>query len=337
VRRHGGLRGRQRRQHGAGRASQDRVVANNTTLSFAKEMGQGFRQGATWVGGVDASVDGPPTSDGPRQVEIFKNFAKSAKGGISISASEPELIAPPLAEAGAAGIPLIAVDSRPAAGSGVKLYIGNDNEALGRQLADEAIKRLPANATGKIILGIPSPGAPALERRIEGMRGRFKEKLPKVMVLGPFATSVEPSANASAWKVLVKANPKALAFLGVGDADAISLSTLRAQTKGTWLGAGIGVDNRVLQGIKAGNLFVSVSPEHFVKGALAGWLAANRAKSGKALPEGWVYTPGLVITKANVDEIIKRQSSDANKIEWFKPQVEKITGDLNSYLRPLDG
>jgi len=312
-------------------------IVQNTSLSYAKEMGRGFEAGAKLSGGVEATVTGPQVSDGSKQVEIFRSLKGTTTGGISVAAQEPELFAPDLAEAGKGGLPLIAVDIPPAAGSGLKLYIGNDNRALGRDIAMEAIKRLPPNAAGKVIIGTNAPGLPALEHRADGIRAAFAEKLPKVRVMGPFDTHFEVPANKAAWQGLVKANPGALAFMGTGDIDAFNLAAIRDETKGTWLAGGFGLDERTLTGVKAGKLFAAMSPEHYVKGALAAWLAAERAKRGTAMPEGWLYTPGLAVTAANVDEIMKRQSSESAKIEWFGPQIRKMTADLKPYLRPMPG
>jgi ribose transport system substrate-binding protein len=65
-------------------------------------------------------------------------------------------------------------------------------------------------------------------------------------------------------------------------------------------------------------------------------LLAQHAKTGTAIPEGWIDTPGLLITPANIDEIIKRQESDAAKFAWFRPELEKITGNLPANTKPLD-
>ncbi|OLB82510.1 MAG: hypothetical protein AUI14_00540 [Actinobacteria bacterium 13_2_20CM_2_71_6] len=132
------------------------------------------------------------------------------------------------------------------------------------------------------------------------------------------------------------ANPDALAFLGTGDTDAYNLAAVRTKTGGTWLAGAFDLDPRSLQAIKDGALFASVSPEHFLKGALAGWLEAEHGRAGTPLPEGWLYISGLVVTSANIDGIVARQQSDASKLAWFKPQIEKATSDPGMFLRPLD-
>jgi ribose transport system substrate-binding protein len=90
-----------------------------------------------------------------------------------------------------------------------------------------------------------------------------------------------------------------------------------------------------MAGVKDGQLFAVMSPEHFLKGAIAGRLQAQRAKGELDLPEGWIYTPGLLITSANVGQIIRRQASITTRADWFRSQVTAILKDKKTYLRPL--
>jgi ribose transport system substrate-binding protein len=164
----------------------------------------------------------------------------------------------------------------------------------------------------------------------------FAQRLPNVRVMGPFDTQLDPPANLSAWQVLVAANPDAVAFLGTGDLDAINLASIRTSTGGTWLAAGYSVDRRALQAVKDGQLFAVVSPDHFLTAAVAGWLLAEHAKDTRPLPEGWLATPSITVTAANVDEIIARQSSEANKLAWYRPQLDRMTRGPAGFLTPLD-
>lgn len=311
-------------------------VSQNTSRDFSNEMSEGFSAGAQVAGGVEAVVTGPPTHDGLKQVELFRELTTRAKGGVGVSAVAPELLAGPMAEVTESGLPVIAVaGGQIAPGAGVRLLLENDNYELGQMLADEAIKRLPPNSTGKVVLGSNSPAQPALDQRAQGMRDRFVEKMPSLRVIGPLDTQRDAPPNLVAWQTLVNANPDAVAFLGTGDIDAVNLAAVRESTKGTWLAGGFSLDQRALKGVKDGHLFASVSAEHFVKGAVAGWLLAQHAKQVRQLPEGWLVTPGLVVSSSNVDEIGKRQSSK-DKLTWFRPQVDAVTTALDKHLRPLD-
>jgi ribose transport system substrate-binding protein len=303
-------------------------------FNFAKETAAGFRFGVGQVGGVDPVVTGPPVLDPPRQIEMFQELAARNPDGISVQQLSQELFSPELAAAAKKGIPVIAVDNRLGPEARVDLFVGNDNHELGRTLADLAIRQLPEGASGKVVLGTPIPGVSVLDQRAKGMRDEFRERLPGVRVLGPFDTKHDPAANLTSWEALVRANPDALAFLGTGDGDGGSLADIRRSTRGTWLAGAFDLDPRALQAVKDKHVLL-VSPEHFLKGAIAGHLQARHAKNDDRLEKGWIYTPGLAVTPANVDEIIARQSSAAATAAWFKPKLEHMLRDLDSYLRPL--
>jgi ribose transport system substrate-binding protein len=313
------------------------MVITDSKLDFAKEMGDGFAAGSKEDGGVDATVVGLDIRGGPTQLARFQELTKKAKDGVAVETLAPELFAKPLAAAAKDGVPLIAVDAPPEPGSGVRLYVGNDNYGLGVKLADEAIKRLPPKATGKVLLGTPKPGFPPLDLRIKGLQDEFAKRLPSVRVLGPFDVLQDERANEAAWQRLVTANPDALAFLGTGAADSFNLAAIRKRTGGKWLAAAFDVEPQSLAAVKQGQLFALMSPEHFLNGSIAGHLIARDAKGEHALPQGWFATPGLAITSANIDQIIKRQASSAAREDWFRAKAAALLKNQKSYLRPLAG
>lgn len=309
------------------------VVANKQ-LNFSKEMIEGFQIGVAQVGGVQDEVDGPDIVDGAKQLQIFQDLTGTAKGGISVFTLSPELFAGPLADAVRSGIPVIAVDSPPLPASGVTLFVGNDNYELGKMLADLVIAELPADATGRIVIGTSSPGVPVLALRARGIRDEIKAKLPGVTPFGPLDTKQEVAANEAAWRTLVKVNPQALAFIGTGDADGWNLAKIRRGTNGTWLAGAFDLDPKSLAAVKRGDL-VLVSPEHFIKGEVAGRLQAQHAKDGKPLPEGWIYTPGLAVNRDNIDEVVTRQASPQAKAAGLAAEIDKIMAG-SAHPRPLE-
>jgi ribose transport system substrate-binding protein len=312
-------------------------LAQNNSRDFSQEMSEGFRVGASIAGGVRAEVTGPDTHDGLKQVELLEDLATRAKGGIGVSAVAPEILAEPMAQVLGQGIPVMAVaGGQVAPGSGVKLMIENDGFELGTMLADAAADRLPPDATGKIVIGSNSPAMPALDQRVLGMRSRLAERLPKLQVLGPLDTGRDETTNLATWQRLADANPDALALLGAGDVDAVNLAAVHAEKNAKWLAASFSIDRKALQGVKDGHLFATISAEHFLKGAVAGWMLAQHAKSGRSLPEGWFVAPGLLVQASNVDEIIRRQASEATRLEAARPQMDALTANAMKYLRPLD-
>jgi ribose transport system substrate-binding protein len=310
------------------------LVVANTELNFAKQMAQGFTAGVEEVGGVHARITGPAIVDGARQVQLFREATRTTPAGVAVFTLSPSLFTQPLAQAAADGIPLTAVDNPPPRGSGVDLFIGNDNRELGRLLADQVIAQLPPNASGTVVIGTTSPGVPVLDQRAQGMRAELTTKRPGLTVLGPLDTKQDVAANLAAWTLIVKANPHAIAFLGTGDADGWNLASIRNNLEAHWIAGAYDLDPRSLDAVKKGDLLL-ISPEHFVKGAIAGRLHAQRIITGIPMPQGWIYTPGLAITSHNVDEIIARQASTTTERAWFAPEINNIITHLPNYLRPL--
>ncbi|MGI5507129.1 sugar ABC transporter substrate-binding protein [Lentzea sp. CA-135723] len=310
-------------------------VSQNTSRDFSKEMSEGFRAGAAISGGVRTETTGPDTHDGLKQAALLRDLATRAKGGIGLSAVAPELVAEPMAQVVDQGVPMIAVaGGQIAPGSGVGLLIENDNYELGRVLADATVERLPADSAGKVVIGSNSPAMPALDARSLGLRERLAERLPKLQVIGPLDTGRDLGANLATWRRLADANPDAVALLGAGDVDAINLARVHQEKGAAWLAGAFSLDTKALQGVKDGHLFATVSAEHFLKGAVAGWLLAEHTK-GRPLPEGWIVSPGLLVQASNVDEVVRRQATEESRLAAARPQIDELIGSAK-HLRPLD-
>jgi ribose transport system substrate-binding protein len=307
----------------------------NVSLNFALEMANGGKYAVDDVGGIDLKVVGPATTDGPQEVQLFQNALTTSKDGAVVENLAPDLFTRPYAQAVQRHIPVVALDTVPLPGSNVNLYVGNDNYALGVQLAEETIKRLPPGAGGTVIIGVPNPGVPVLDSRAKGIKDTFAAKLPKINVKGPFQTFSDPGKSYNAWSSQVRANPKAVAFLGVGDADSYSLARLKKEVHGSFLTAGFDLDAKTLEAVKDGTNFVTISPEHYLKGYVAMRLLAEAVKAGKDLPTGWFDEPGLVVDSTNIDEIIKRQQSDTERRAYYKSIIEGIFADTGKYFKPL--
>lgn len=305
-----------------------------TSFDFAQEMANGGKFAADDVGGVKLQISAPAAVDPPQQVKLFQDLSRTAADGIAIENLAPDLFVRPLADLAKQKRRLVGVDTVPVPGSDVNLYVGNDNYTAGLQLAEEAIKRLPPNATGEVVLGTPNPGVPVLDERARGMKEAFNAKLPGVTVLGPFETKNDPSENFNIWNGQVKAHPKALAFLGTGDADSYNLAKAKQINRGTYLTAAFDLDAKTLQAVKDGTNFAVMSPEHYFKGYVAIRLLAEAAKAGKPVSDGWVDPGHLLVTTENIDEITARQATDAAKRNWLKQKADEFFADLKSHTRP---
>ncbi|MFI1443757.1 sugar ABC transporter substrate-binding protein [Streptomyces fructofermentans] len=312
------------------------IAVANISLNFAHEMVLGAESAADHAGDVNFKAVGPPNTDGPAEVQLFQNLTARAKDGIVLENLDPPIFTRPAARAVDRGIPVVALDTAPTDGSKVTFYVGNDNYALGRLMAEEALERLGDDPKGEIVIGVPNPGTPVLDNRAEGIADTFAEKAPGVKVLGPFQTYSDPGQNHSSWSSQVGAHPGALAFLGVGDADSYNLAKIKKEKGGKYLTAGFDVDPKTLEAVKDGSNFVTIDPQHFLKGYLstAMLIESVRDNDGK-LPDGWFLAPGGVVDSSNIDEVITRQKSAKAAYDWYRPVIDRLLGDQDAQLKPL--
>ncbi len=310
------------------------VYATSTQNPF-QEMAFGAKAGADDAGGVELALSSPTGINGPQQVSLFQSAIRNSADGVALETLTPDLFVRPLSQAKDLGVPVVAVDTVPPAGSGVDLYIGNSNTELGRALGEEFVEHVPADATGEVVLGNAIPGLALLQQRLDGVKAVIREKRPKLTIRGPFDSGSEPTVNFSNWSDIVKSHPDAVAYLGVGAQDAVSLALIQKNTGRRFLAGSCDPDASALQAVKEGFVFALASPEHWMKGYVALRLLAERAKTGKALPTGWWNTGSLVVNAANIDSIMARQENERTRAEAFRAEAEKQLANPSAYLRPL--
>lgn len=310
-------------------------VSPTSSLNFASEMATGAQYAANQYH-VQAQILAPPNVDNAAEVKIFQDMTRTARDGIAVMTLAPDLFVRPEADAISAGIPIIAVDAAEPPAANITTFIGNDNIGAGTMLADEAIKRLPKDAKGSVVLGNDVPGLPVLDYRIQGIKDEFQKVRPDLKILGPFQTYNEPEQNYNAWNNIIKAHPEGVAYLGVGDQDTASLAKIKQANNGKYLTAAFDLNPAGLQSVANGINFALVDPEHFLKGYVAMRLLIEHALSGKAIPKGW-WNPGAqLVTQNNVQEIITRQVSLDSKGKYYQPIIDKEFANPTAQIKPLD-
>jgi ribose transport system substrate-binding protein len=312
------------------------MITATTTQNAFQEMAFGAKA-AAGIEGVKLNSAAPNGINGPQEVQLFQAATQTSKDGIATMTTTPDLFVRPFSQAVARGIPQVSVDTPPPAGSNVTTFVGNDNVQVGQTLANAMLAKIPADAKGEIVLGNPIPGLPVLDLRVQGMKQVLQQKRPDIKLVGPLNTGPEPTQNLAAWQGIVKAHPKALAFMDPGDQAAVSLARIQQQTGRKLLVGGADVDPVALQAVKDGRVYALADPEHWLKGYIAIALLARQARDGKAMPKGW-WNPGAsLVTSKNIDEILKRQKSNATRTAYYKATVDKELANPSQYLKPLPG
>ena len=310
-------------------------VYSTTSQNPFEEMAFGAKAGARDAGNVSLDETAPPTIDGSAEVSQFQAAIRTSPDGIAMETLTPDLFVRPLKQAADAGIPVVAVDTAPPAGTPVSLYIGNSNTELGESLAKEIIKHIPVGTTGDVVLGDDIPGLALLGQRLDGVKKVLRQERPTLTVLGPYNSGSEPTDNFNDWNNIVKAHPNAVAYLGAGASDAVSLALIEKDTGRRFLVGSCDPDASALQAVKDGYATALASPEHWLKGYVALRLLAEHARTGKALPQGWWNTGSLIINSANITEIMARQQNEQSRKRWFEAEANRELANPNNYLKPL--
>jgi ABC-type sugar transport system substrate-binding protein len=310
-------------------------VAETTSQNFAQEMMAGAQYAADQFH-VKAQIVAPPNIDDPAAVALFQNLTQTARDGIAVQTLAPNLFVQPEADAVNQGIPLVAVDTLPLAGAHIKTYVGNDNLAAGKMLAQAAIERIPPSAQGSVVIGIDVPSVPVLINRSQGIKEEIQQARPNIQVLGPFESMQETRQNFDTWTNLIATYPNAVAYLGVGDPDNTSLAQIKQINHGTYLTGAFDLDEAALQAVANGTNFALVDPEHFLKGYIAMRLLIEHAMYGRAIPTGWWNPGALLVTQSNVQSIIARQSSLEAKEKFYQPIIDREFANPNAQIKPMN-
>jgi ABC-type sugar transport system substrate-binding protein len=133
----------------------------------------------------------------------------------------------------------------------------------------------------------------------------------------------------------VKAHPDAVAYLGTGAQDVVSLATISQKGGKALLIGGVDLDPTALEALKAGRVFALVSPEHWLKGYIAMSLLADQAKGVSTMPKGWWDSGYLVVDSTNVDDTVTRQKDEASRTAWFTKVAADQLAHADKHLRPL--
>jgi ribose transport system substrate-binding protein len=309
-------------------------VYATTNGNFAQEMALGAQSAAQHSPGVKFHQSAPNSADGPAQVQLFQSAIRTSRDGIGLETLFPNLFVRPVNQATAQNIPQVAVDTPPPKGTKVTTFVGNDNVALGVQLAKALEPKIAKNAKGQVLVGTDTPGLIVLELRNKGFEQQLKKDRPGVSFVN-FDSKQDPTDNFNTWSSQVQSHPNALAYVGPGTQDAVSMAQIARKTGKHYLVGAADLDPIALKGVQDGTVYALVSPEHWLKGYIALKLLADKAQKGKALPKGWWDPGALTVNSKNVKTIVARQKSNATRYAYFKKEADKQLANPQQYIKPL--
>lgn len=216
-----------------------------------------------------------------------------------INPVDPKGIAPSLAAAKAANIPVITID-RPA--DGAIAFVGRDNTAMGK-LVGEAVKAKLGSAGGKIIEIQGDAGGAVAAARREGFHAAFKGDSSVTFVEGPYCNYIRSQA-VTAMQDLLQANPDVKVVYAHNDDMALgALQVLRQNGRTDVLVAGVDGLMEAVKAIADGRQYVATAlNDPSAEGALAAKTAIQIVKGAKV--QKFIDAGTALITKDNASTYV---------------------------------
>ncbi|MET3805271.1 ribose transport system substrate-binding protein [Nakamurella sp. UYEF19] len=250
--------------------------------------------------GVKAQFLGPDTDDAGKQVAIFESILATKPAGIAISPNDPASVKDIIAEARAAGIPVIAWDG-PVPGSQVQGYIGTDNVKAGESQAEALAKAM--GGKGKVAVVIGSLSATNLNQRLTGLKTGLA-KYPGISIVATEESGESIADAQGKAETILQAHPDLTGMAGIGGSDLPGIAgALKAAGKcGKIKAVGFDVVPQGIAGMKGGcvDALISQKPYGMTASALQILVDLNTKKS--KLPADFNQDTGVVtVTPASLD------------------------------------
>ncbi|GAA3583014.1 substrate-binding domain-containing protein [Klugiella xanthotipulae] len=220
---------------------------------FYVELGDGVKEAAADNDAELVYVDA--NGDVTKQNNDIEDLITKNVDVLLINPVDPQGIAPALASAKAAGIPVVTVDRF---AEGAIAHVGRDNVEMGR-LVGEAVSDKLGEAGGKIIEIQGDAGGTVAADRKQGFHDAFDGNSAVTIVEGPYAEYIRANA-VTAMQDLLQANSDVAAIYAHNDDMALgALQVLKENGRDDVIVAGVDGLMEAVKAIDNGDQYVATS------------------------------------------------------------------------------
>jgi ribose transport system substrate-binding protein len=274
-------------------------VVPKITHPFYDDVLSGLEEKTAELKGVEYQWIAPPTGNPAEQVQILEDLINKGVDGIGLAPLEAASVEPVIAQAKAAGIPVVTFDSD-APNSERVAYYGTDNRAAGRNQAEgmaEAIggKGQVALVTGSLVMA-------NLNERIAGVQEVFAEKYPDIEIVDTIATDDDFAKGLDVCEAMLRAYPDLNGVIAVSMTGSVAMPKVLADPafadrKGLVVVAFDDFED-TLKGIRDGYILATMVQRPKQMGILVidGLYALNTGEPAESIDTGIV-----VVTTDNID------------------------------------
>jgi ribose transport system substrate-binding protein len=243
-------------------------------------------------------------SDINEEINIVENAINRGVKAIVLAPSDVTALQKPVADAKAAGIPVIIIDSKlDGDPSQYVSFLATDNKAAGEACAKALIDALAAKGIteGKVQVMSYVAGVGSEIGRVGGFNDYIKANSKFTLLETQYSNADMPTALNQTTNVL-QANPDLVGIFGANEPTAIGMGKAIQQAGLSGKIVAIGFDgNQVLADmVKDGTLNAIAVQSSYNMGYLGVKYAYDVAFAGKTIPD-YVDTGFLMVTKDNID------------------------------------
>jgi ribose transport system substrate-binding protein len=275
------------------------AVVPKITHPFYDDVLAGLKEKTAELDGVEYQWIAPPTGNPAEQVQILEDLINKGVDGIGLAPLDAASVEPVIAQAEAAGIPVVTFDSD-APNSQRQAYYGTDNRAAGRQQAEVMAEAL--GGKGKVALVTGSLVMANLNERIEGVKEVLAEKYPEIELVDTIATDDDFAKGLEVSETMLRAHPDLNGVIAVSMTGSVAMPKVLADPafadrKGLVVVAFDDFED-TLKGIRDGYILATMvqRPKQMGIYVIEGLVALDNDEVAKSVDTGIV-----VVTKDNID------------------------------------
>ena len=200
------------------------LVLKTLNNPFFIDMQRGAQEAATRLQ-VDLVVQAAEReTDVDKQMQIVENLIQTKVAALCITPSGSREIVPAIVKANAAGIPVVAVDTRvdeaaaAEAGAKVATFVGSDNYQGGRLAGEHLVKLTGGKARVAVLEGIP--GHETGDSRLRGFKDAIKGA-PDIVIVASQPANWERDLGFNVFQNMLQAHPDLDAVFACNDMMAL--------------------------------------------------------------------------------------------------------------------
>jgi ABC-type sugar transport system substrate-binding protein len=305
-------------------------VMHNFETEFTVEIKTGAEAACKDMD-VDCEVTGPAKFDPPQAIQMFESLLSKNPSGMAL-VPNPQDPWKPILNQYAEEAKIIAVANGDAPGTPRQLYVGADELAFGKALAQAVIDA--GMTSGKVIIGSCYPPALPLQLRDQGAREVFAG-YPDIEVLETFDSTAEQTTNYAFWENIVTAHPDIKAGIGLCTFEGPTFADLMPKLDFDFVTVTADLIPETLDAIRKGDVTAAIGQHPFLQGYLPIYFMADHTLNGTPMPQGQVLLPAEIVTIDNLDEVVERQTDPQVAYDWYTSFLKENLDEIKTNIVPF--